>query len=94
MNARIENAKQRILDGAKFNGIIYAKRANNNNTDLRVYLDGELVHLSRVDPSYAEEFKAEIAAFFNIEVKSNFKRMTYSEAFEKYGFDFAEEAEY
>lgn len=101
MNTRIETAKERIQNGAKFNGVIYGKRANKNNVDLQIYLDGSLVHLTRIDPTDVEETKKEILSFFQIEEKQEIKKnewlvdgkrvtnnLDYGQMFDRYGMDF------
>lgn len=95
MNTKIENAKTKIENGAKFNGIVYGKRANKNNVDLHIYLDGDYTSLMRVDPSDAEEIKSEILSFFGVlenkqdNIAGNFGVGCISTAEEanKYGFD-------
>jgi len=63
MNSKIEIAKERIQNGAKFNGTVYGKRANRNNVDVHIYLDGQYVYLARVGVKEAEEYKAEVSAY-------------------------------
>ena len=52
------NAVSQILEGAKFNGTVYAKRVSTKNFDLSVYVDGEYISLGRFFREEVEEMKA------------------------------------
>ncbi len=52
------NAINQILEGAKFNGTVYAKRVSTKNFDLSVYVDGEYISLGRFFREEVEEMKA------------------------------------
>ena len=56
--SRWNNAVNQILDGAKFNGTVYAKRVSTKNFDLSVYVDGEYISLGRFSREETEEMKA------------------------------------
>lgn len=61
LEEKLENALQRIADGAKFNGKIYEKQPNKNNIDFSIYLDGEYVNLGRLHRSNAADYRKTLA---------------------------------
>lgn len=54
---RWNNAARQILEGAKFNGTVYAQRGGSRNMDLAVYIDGEYIALGRFSREETEEMK-------------------------------------
>lgn len=71
---RADKALELIANGGKFNGTVYCKNVNKNNTDVSVYVDGEFISLGRIWPADAAAFKAEfleaVAQITNSTVKS------------------------
>lgn len=55
---RWNDAANQILEGAKFNGTVYAKRGGTRNMDLAVYVNGEYIALGRFSREETEEMKA------------------------------------
>ena len=56
--SRWNNAVNQILEGAKFNGTVYAKRVSTKNFDLSIYVDGEYISLGRFSREETEEMKS------------------------------------
>jgi len=52
-------AKQKISEGAKFNGVVYGKNNGKNFTFLFIYLDGEFFKLGSVWQKEASAMKKE-----------------------------------
>ena len=59
---RAEKALALIANGGSFNGTVYCKNVNKNNTDVSVYVDGVYISLGRIWPTDAGAFKAEFIA--------------------------------
>lgn len=53
-------AKQRIAQGAKFNGVVYTKFVGKNNVTIFIYLDGDFFKLDHVSKSSYLEVKTTI----------------------------------
>ena len=54
---RWSDAVNQILEGAKFNGTVYAQRGGTRNMDLGVYVDGKYIALGRFSREETEEMK-------------------------------------
>jgi hypothetical protein len=101
MNEQINIAKQRIEEGAKFNGVVYAKNNGKTWCLLHIYLDGEFFKLGSIEQKNKASVISSIEAKLQpTEQKSsnnnnwlvNGKQITnnlnYAQMFEQYGTDF------
>ena len=99
MEKNIEIAKQRIENGAKFNGVVYNKFNGKNWVTFSIYLDGDYFRICEVQKSELAETKKEIErelcskpALPKNEWLVNGKKvqnnLSYGEMWERYGNDF------
>jgi hypothetical protein len=74
---RANKALELIANGGFFNGTVYCKNANKNNTDVSIYVDGAFISLGRIWPADAAAFKTEflqaVAMITNSTIKSETK---------------------
>jgi hypothetical protein len=74
---RLENAKELVKSGAKFNGVVYGEKYNKKTMNLLVYINNVKTYIKAVENEDVEVCKKEVLNYLLGTIENSSKKTTW-----------------